>query len=75
MNTVMSIAEIEKSFDSEWVLVEDPQTSEALEVLGGTVTAHSKDRDEVYRRAVDRRPARSAIIFTGMPPENSAIVL
>ena len=57
MNNVMTIDEIEKQFDSEWVLVEDPQTDENLEVLGGNMVAHSKDRDKVYRFAIQRKPA------------------
>jgi hypothetical protein len=32
---MFSIKEIESQFDSEWVLVEDPQTNETLEILGG----------------------------------------
>jgi hypothetical protein len=51
MGKIMTLAEIESQFESEWVLVEDPQTNEALEVQSGTVRHHSKDRDEVHRRA------------------------
>jgi len=67
--------QIESRFDSEWVLVEDPRTNEALEVLGGKVLHHSKDRDEVYRRAVALRPGRCAVLYTGEMPEATAIVL
>jgi hypothetical protein len=71
----MTIQEIEGQFDSEWVLVANPQTNEALEVTRGNVICHSKDRDEVYRRAVALRPKRSAILYTGRMPEDAAIVL
>ena len=71
----MTMAELESEFDGEWILVGDPETSESLEVIRGTVLHHSKDRDEVYRRAVALRPKRSAIVFTGRMPENTAIVL
>jgi hypothetical protein len=37
MDEVLTIAEIEGKFESEWVLIEDPSTNEALEVRGGTV--------------------------------------
>ena len=50
MDEVLTAAEIEKRFESEWVLIEDPQTDEALEVRRGKVRWHSKDRDEVYRK-------------------------
>ena len=75
MEKEMTIEEIESRFDSEWVLVEDPQTNEALEVLSGKVVHHSKDRDEVYRKAVALRPERCAVLYTGEVPEDTAIVL
>ena len=56
MSEVLTIAEIEAQFVAEWVLVEDPQTNDALEVQCGKVLYHSKDRDEVYREAVRLRP-------------------
>jgi hypothetical protein len=71
----MTIAEIEEQFESEWVLVEDPTTDDANEVQSGTVTAHSKDRDEVYRHAATARPKRFAIVFTGKLPKDTAIIL
>ena len=75
MDKEMTIEEIESQFDSEWVLIEDPKTDEGLKVLGGRVLHHSKDRDEVYRKAVSLRPKRSALIYTGEIPEDTAVVL
>ncbi|MFN8493545.1 MAG: hypothetical protein U0350_38450 [Caldilineaceae bacterium] len=74
-NQSISLAEIRAQFDSEWVLVEEPQTNELLEVQTGKVRHHSKDRDEVYRKAVSLRPKRFAIIYTGVIPEDTAIIL
>ncbi len=75
MDEVLSMTEIEARFDSEWVLIDDPSTDEALEVRGGTVRCHGKDREEVYRRAVEIRPKRFAIVYTGKMPRDTAIVL
>jgi hypothetical protein len=75
MERVMTIGEIESEFDSEWVLVEEPETNEQLEVLKGKVLHHSKDREEVYRKAVNLRPKRSAILYTGRIPEGTVVVL
>jgi hypothetical protein len=75
MPNVLTIAEIQSQFTSEWVLIEDPRTNDALAVLGGTVRCHSKDRDAVYRKAVELRPRRSAILYTGTIPKDTAIVL
>ena len=75
MTKEMTIEEIQWQFDSEWVLLEDPRTDGALNVLGGKVLHHSKDRDEVYRKAVSLRPQRSAVVYTGEIPEDTAVVL
>ena len=75
MERVMTIGEIESEFDSEWVLVDEPETNEQLEVLKGKVLHHSKDRDEVYRKAVSLRPKRCAILYTGEIPKDAVIVL
>ena len=75
MDEVLTIAQIEAQFESEWVLVEDPQTNEAREVQSGKVRWHSKDREEVYRQAIELRPKRFAMLYTGRMPENTAIVL
>ena len=75
MDEILTISQIEERFESEWILVEDPQTSEALEVQSGKVRWHSKDRDEVYRKAVELRPKRFAILYTGKMPQDTAIVL
>jgi len=75
MSDILTMAEIKARFDSEWVLVEDPQTDEFLEVERGKVRFHSKDRDEVYREAVKLRPKRFAMLYTGVIPKDTAIVL
>ena len=75
MDNVLTIAEIESQFKSEWVLVSDPQTNELLEVQSGKVLCHSKDRDEVYRKAVEVRPKRFAMLYTGTIPQDTEIVL
>lgn len=73
MNEVLTTAQIEAQFESEWILVEEPQTNEALEVQSGTVRWHSKDREEVYRKATEIRPKRFAILYTGKMPENAIL--
>ena len=75
MNDVLSTAEIESQFHSEWVLVGDPQTDESLQVQSGEVIYHSKDRDEVYRKAIELRPKRFAMLYTGTLPKGTAVIL
>jgi hypothetical protein len=75
MNETMTLPEIEARFDSEWVLIGDPLTDENLSVRGGTVLWHSKDRDELYRKAVEQRPKRFAVHFTGAIPADTEVIL
>ena len=75
MSEVLTMAEIQSQFDSEWVLVGDPNTDESLQVHSGNVIYHSKDRDEVYRKAIELRPKRFAMLYTGTLPKDTAIVL
>jgi hypothetical protein len=75
MNEVMSLLEIQEKFESEWILVEDPETTESLGVTRGKVLWHSKNRDEVYRKARELSPQSSAILYTGTIPEEGAIIL
>lgn len=75
MDRVLTLKQIEERFESEWVLVEDPETNDALEVQSGKVLWHSKDRDQVYRKAVELRPKRFAMLYTGKIPKDTAIVL
>lgn len=72
----MTIQEMETQFGDEWILVQAPETNEAMEVTRGEVVCHSRDRDEVYRRAVALpRPKHYAVLFTGKMPADTAIVL
>lgn len=75
MDEVLTLAQIEAQFESEWILIEAPQTNAALEVQSGTVRWHGKDREEVYRKAVEMRPKRFAILYTGKMPKDTAIIL
>ena len=75
MDEVLSLAEIEARFPSEWVLLEDPVTNEVQQVLAGKVRYHSKDRDEVYDKAVELKLKRMAVRYTGDFPEDEEFVL
>jgi hypothetical protein len=76
VNDILTVAEMQSRFDSEWLLIEEPETDAALQVQAGRVRWHSKDRDEIYRKAVELRPQRFAVLYTGtVPAEGTAIVL
>jgi hypothetical protein len=75
MQKVLSISQIRDEFKSEWVLVEDPQTHEALEVLGGRVLYHSRNRDEFDRKVLEFKPKRFAVLYIGELPEDIGFLL
>jgi hypothetical protein len=75
MAEVLNIEEIKSHYDEEWALIGDPVADESLSVLRGIVLSHSKERDEVYRKARELKPAHSAILFFGHLPKDAAIVL
>ncbi len=72
---ILTLAEIHDRYDSEWVLLEDPETTDMLEIVRGKVLYHSKDRDEVYRRMRELHPRHAAIWYTGKLPEDMAVIL
>ncbi len=75
MAEILTVTEINTQFVSEWVLVDSPQTDDLSQVKAGKVLFHSKDRDEVYRKAVELKPKHFAMLYTGKIPEDTAIVL
>ena len=75
MNELMSLAEIEEQFESEWVLIADPVMNERHEIASGRVLWHSKDRDEVDRKLLETRPKLFATLYTGEIPHNAAVIL
>jgi hypothetical protein len=75
MDEKLTLAEIKERFDGEWVLLDDPDVNEHQQVIAGRVVSHSKDRDEVYQRAVELRLRHSATLYLGSMPANTAIAI
>ena len=75
MSEAITYAEIKKRYDGEWVLIVDPVTTKDLEIVKGKVLWHSKDRDEVYRKAMEIKPKHSAVLFLGNPPKGLEFAL
>jgi aminopeptidase C len=71
----MKWKEIQKAFTDQWVLIQVEKVDEFFKVVEGQVLAHSKDKDEVYQRLLQIRPKEFAIEYTGLIPENLAVVL
>lgn len=64
---VLTMEEIKKKYDSEWVLIANPQTDQHHQVLSGTVICHHKDRlvfdDEIMN--IEPFPKKSAVLYLG----------
>ncbi|MBI3946961.1 MAG: hypothetical protein HY321_13640 [Armatimonadetes bacterium] len=75
MDEVLTLAEIEARYPSEWVLMENPELDRHLEVVRGKVIAHSNDRKEFERQALALRPWSSASLHTGPFPEDMEFLL
>ena len=65
MDEVMTIEEINARFKDEWVLLEDPETDEQLRIMRGKLLCHSKDRDELTRKAQEVHPKHGAYVWVG----------
>jgi len=61
----LTIAQLKKRHDGEWVLLDRLVTTRTGALRAGAVLAHSRDRDEVHRRMLALRPRRFALRFFG----------
>ncbi len=75
MDEVLTFEEIEARYAPDWVLIGEPQTDEALNLLGGKVLFHSPDQDKVCRKAMEYPPGRYALQFLGTIPDDLVLVL
>ena len=70
---VMTLKQIYRKYPNQWVLISEPRLTKDLEVIEGTVVAHSKDVDAIYKIIRTGRYPRGAIEFTGHIPRNVGI--
>ena len=75
MAEVMTLAMVYEKFESQWVLLEDPELNENREIVKGRVLFHSKNRDEVDHEMLALRPRHGATVYTGSIPSDAAVVL
>jgi hypothetical protein len=71
---VLTIEEIEARYAPNWVLIGDPEVAEGPRLLGGVVLFSTRDRDELYRKAMELDLDEVAIRFLGTWPEDVAFV-
>jgi hypothetical protein len=70
----LTMAEIEKKYPNEWVLLDRPAKDRNGDVTGGYVLLHHPDLAEFNSRMMDhRRPAAAALYVAGGPPLSDEI--
>ena len=74
MNQKLTMKEIEQRYDSQWVLLGDPEWDSYDRVRRAVVLAHGPDKDKVFRKAMRLKPKSSAFYWIGEHPKVIAIV-
>ena len=75
MGEFLTIEEIEKRYAPDWVLINNPQSDEQMQLLAGEVVSSGKDRDELYRRAAELKLGHVAVHYLGAWPEDTIFIL
>lgn len=78
MDQVLNMNEIEDQFDSEWVLLAEPETDEQLNVLSGKVLYHCPDRIRFDRETLKLdlgTGGEFAVLYIGQPSAEMEYVL
>ncbi len=65
----ITMEEIERRFDGEWVLLNPPLLDDKKQVTGGTLVSHSADRAEIDRHATALKAKHIAVLYIGEAPE------
>lgn len=64
-----------EQYKDEWVLIDVKETNEDFTIKEGNVIAHSKDKEDIYKKLLEIRPKNFSIEYAGKIPENLAVVL
>jgi hypothetical protein len=76
MDEILTWAEIEGRFPDEWVVIDDPEVTDDLEIVRGRVVYHGADREAAEAVVQVRRLASVAVLFVGPPiPEGAVAIL
>ena len=63
--SILTKQQIIEQFPDEWVLIDEPQFDEALEVTGGRVAFHSENKNDIYKADRSLQLKQAAYLFTG----------
>ncbi len=75
MSEMMTLAEIKRNYDGEWVLIAYTKTDEDLQIIEGKVIAHSANKEDIYQVLESTPEQALAIEYMGEVPEDLAFIL
>ena len=75
MSEILTIAEIEKRYAPDWVRINHPQSDENMKLLSGEVISAGKDRNALYRQAMELDLGPIAVHYLGAWPEDMVLLL
>lgn len=70
---VERVETIKKRFRKEWLLIGDYKTDKMNRIVQGVLIAHSKNRDDIYRK-LRRYKKPLAIQYSGPIPKDLAVM-
>ena len=71
----MTIEEIDREYDGQWVYLVNLQTDDTNTVVGGEVAAHDSSRGKVIRAMLDMDNESIYIKYAGKIPEGVSVLL
>jgi len=71
---MLSIKELKKKYKDEWVLVEVLKENKIGEPIAVKLIAHSKNRDDVYKKLLKTKSKYVSTFYTGKIPKKGYAV-
>ncbi|MBI5948934.1 MAG: hypothetical protein HY875_12420 [Chloroflexi bacterium] len=75
MKSATYLADLERRWPEEWVLILDPEYDDREQLVSGRVAAHNRDRAAVWAKGAELRPGSAAILYLGRIPAGSHYIL
>jgi short subunit fatty acids transporter len=75
MENVISLTEMQRLYNGEWVLIVNASLDQNLEVVSGKVVAHSPDVESIYRALALTKGVEASIEYIGQVPDDFAAIL
>lgn len=76
MDELLTWEEIERRFDGQWVLIDEPELTDELEVIRGRVLYHGPDKSRADALIRQLKLTDVAVLFVGeFVPEGVIVVL